>query len=113
MMVNMADDKKTKERLGQLQMLEQSLQSFLLQKRNFQTQLIEIESALSEIEHTESAYKIVGNIMVAVDKQKLKKDLEEKKEMMDLKIKALEKQEEKLKEKFADAQQDVMKDLKK
>ena len=109
----MTDENKTEERLGQLQMLEQNLQSFLLQKRNFQTQLIEIESALSEIENTSAAYKIVGNIMVASDKEALKKDLEQKKEMFDLKIKTLEKQEEKLKEKVTSAQKDVMKDMKK
>ncbi len=105
--------KESEEKLGQLQMLEQNLQSFLLQKRNFQTQLVEIESALSEIENTPSAYKIIGNIMVAADKEILKKDLGQKKEMLDLKIKTLEKQEEKLKEQVTSTQQDVMKDLKK
>ncbi len=110
----MADESKEAEaKLGQLQMLEQNLQSFLLQKRNFQTQLIEIESALSEIENTSSAYKIVGNIMVAADKETLKKDLGQKKEMLDLKIKTLEKQEGKLKEQVTSIQQDVMKNLKK
>ena len=109
----MADENKAQEKIGQLQILEQNLQSFLMQKRNMQTQLIEIESALSEIEGTSAAYKIVGNIMVASNKEALKKDLEQKKEMFDLKIKTLEKQEEKLKEKVTEAQQDVMKDLKK
>ena len=105
--------KESEEKLGQLQLLEQNLQSFLLQKRNLQTQLVEIESALSEIETTSSAYKIVGNIMVATDKETLKKDLQQKKEVLDLKIKTLEKQEDKLKEKVTGMQKDVMEGMKK
>jgi len=106
-------DEKSEQNLEQLQMLEQNLQNFLMQKRNFQTQLVEIESALSELDKTPSAYKIIGNIMVATDKETLKKDLQQKKEMLDLKISTLEKQESKLKEKVTSTQEEVMKGLKK
>ena len=42
----------------------------------FQTQLFEIESAITESSQTTKAYKIVGNIMIATDKEALKKELE-------------------------------------
>ena len=55
---------ETEQKISQLQMFEQSLQGFLGQKQQFQMQLVEVESALGELENTEKAYKIVGNIMV-------------------------------------------------
>jgi prefoldin beta subunit len=106
-------EKDTEEQIGQLQMLEQSMQSFVLQKQQFQTQLIEIESALKELEKTDRAYKIVGNIMVDAGKEELKKDLLEKKEKVELRIKTIEKQEKNMKEKASSIQAEVMKKLKK
>ena len=74
--------KETEQKISQLQMFEQSLQNFLGQKQQFQIQLVEIESALNELENTDKAYKIVGNIMVETDKNELKADLQSKKEML-------------------------------
>lgn len=106
-------EKETEEKLNQLQLLEQNMQNFLLQKQNFQAQLLEVESALGELEKTDSAFKIVGNIMVASEKNALKKDLEQKKEMLEIRIKNLEKQEEKIKEKASKTQAEVLEKIKK
>ena len=70
--------KETEQKIGQLQMFEQSMQNFLGQKQQFQVQLVEIESALGELENTDKAYKIVGSIMVESDKNELKTDLQSK-----------------------------------
>ncbi|MBW2966352.1 prefoldin subunit beta, partial [Candidatus Woesearchaeota archaeon] len=94
------------------QMMEQSMQSFLMQKQQFQAQLVEIESALKELEKSKEAYKIVGNIMVSSNKEDLKNDLQKKKEMVELRIKTLEKQESQIKEKASSVQEEVMKELK-
>lgn len=107
----MSDD--TQQKIGQLQLMEQNLQQFLLQKQQFQTQLIELNSALGELDKTEEAYKIVGNIMVLTKKDELKKDLESKKEVLDLRIKSIEKQEKVIKEKTQKMQAEVMESLKK
>src|SRR5512135_1857426 len=79
------------EEIRKLQLLEQSLHSILMQKQQFQAQLLEVESALSELDKTSSAYKIVGNIMVASKKEDLKKDLETKKEIFSTRMKAMDK----------------------
>ena len=100
------------EKLNQLQLIEQNSQQYLAQKQQFQAQLIEIESAISELEKTEKSYKIIGNIMVKTDKNELKKELEKKKEMFELRVKTLEKQEEKLKTKAKDIQKEVLSDMK-
>ena len=102
------------EKLGQLQLIEQNLQNFLMQKQNFQSQLIQIENALGEVEKTtkKTAYKIVGPLMIENDISSLKEDLKSKKEVLDLRIKNIEKQEDKLKEKAKSVQEEVMKELK-
>ena len=64
-------EKETEKKISQLQMMEQSMQGFLMQKQQFQGQLVEIESALKELEKSKEAYKIVGNIMVSSDKKEL------------------------------------------
>ena len=105
-------EKETQEKINKLQMIEQSMQTYMAQKQQFQTQLLEIESALSEIDKTDKAYKIVGNIMVAANKETLKQDLEQKKKTTELRIKTLEKQEEKLREKTGEIQKEVMNKMK-
>ncbi len=105
--------KETEQKISQLQMFEQSLQSFLGQKQQFQIQLVEIESALKELDDTEKAYKIIGNIMVETDKTELKTDLNSKKEMLELRIKTMEKQEAQVREKASKLQSEILKKIKK
>ena len=87
------------EKVNQLQMIEQNLQQLLSQRQQFQGQLVEVESALEELKKSEDAYKIVGNIMIKTAKDDLSKDLNEKKEKAELRVKTIENQESKLKEK--------------
>lgn len=110
----MADvSKDTQQKISQLQLYEQSLNNLLVQKQQFQQQFVEINSALEELKNTDKAYKIIGNIMVASEKSVLQKDLNERKEMTELRIKSFEKQEHKIKEKASEIQAEVMKELKK
>lgn len=106
------EQKETEQKISQLQMYEQSLQSFLVQKQQFQGQLAEVESALEEIGKTDKAYKIVGNVMVLSDKKELNADLESKKEMLELRIKAMEKQEVQVREKTSKLQAEILKRIK-
>lgn len=105
--------KETETKLNQLQMLEQSMQNLLMQKQQFQLQQVEIESALKELEKVNEAYKIVGNIMVLSKKDDLKADLASKKEIIELRIKNMEKQENQLREKASKLQNEVLKGMSK
>ncbi|MFC1742040.1 prefoldin subunit beta [Nanoarchaeota archaeon] len=108
----MAEPKKElQEKINKLSSMEQSLQSFLAQKQTFQTQLLEITSALEELEKATTAYKIVGNVMVNADKDQLTKELKQKREMVELRVKSIEKQEEKTREKTSELQEQVMKEM--
>ena len=103
--------KETEQQISQLQLYEQSLQNILMQKQQFQTQSLEIKSALTELESTKEAYKIVGNITVASKKEDLKKELESKKETINLRITTMEKQENQIREKAKKLQEEVSKNI--
>ena len=105
-------ENETQEKINQLQSIEQNLQHMLSQRQQFQMQLVEVESALSEIEKTERSYKIIGNIMVLADKNDLRKELQEKKEKITLRTNSIEKQEEKLRTKAESIRKDVMERMK-
>ena len=100
-----------KDNSKELSLVEQSLQNILSQKQNFQTQILELENALKELKTSEVSYKMVANILVKADKETLKKDLEEKLEVFNLRIKAIEKQESKLQEKAQSLQSEFMKNI--
>jgi prefoldin beta subunit len=104
-------DPQVQEKIGQIQLIQQNLENFSMQRQQFQLQLTEIESALSEIDSTGTTYKIIGNIMVLTDKENLKKDLLEKKEMLGIRISTIEKQEDKIRAKAEEIQREVMKSL--
>ncbi len=106
-------EKKMEEKIQELQMIEQNLQNFLSQKQTFQSQLLEIESALKEIKNSETAYKIVGNIMVLANKAELEEELNSKKEISELRIKTLERQETKLRESASALQKEVLEEMNK
>lgn len=101
------------EKMQQLQLLEQSLQQLLLQKQAFQAQLMEVESAQEGAKSTEEIYKIVGNILIKAKKDEVEKELKEKKDMLDIRVKSIEKQEDSVKERVKALRQEVLKNIKK
>jgi len=106
-------NEETKEKITQLQNLEQNINSLIAQKQQFQAQNMEVDNALAQLKDTDKVFQIVGNIMVASDKDKAKKELEEKKEIIELRLKTFDKQEDKLRNQANELQQEVMKEMKK
>ncbi len=102
--------KDTQNKIMELQMLEQNMQNFMVQKQKFQISLNEIENALKELESTKEteAYRIIGEIMIKSDKKSLEKDLNDKKNVLELRIKNIDKQEDKIKDKFTNLQKEVI-----
>jgi prefoldin beta subunit len=101
------------EKINQMQLLQQNLQNFSMQRQQFQIQQTEIESALGELEKSGQAYKIIGNVMVLTDKDALKKELEEKKHILTIRISSIEKQESKVREKAEELQKEVLSEIEK
>ncbi len=96
------------EKIQQLQILEQSIASLHNQKQNFQLQLSEVSTALDEIKGQDRAFKIVGGIMVEKPVQDLTLDLTAHKEMLEVRIKSVENQEQKMNQKKEMLQHEVM-----
>jgi len=108
-------EKKSEQDLAQLQLAEQSLQNLLLQKQVFQLELIETNNALEELKKSKDGdvFKIVGSLMFKSNKVNLTKDLEKKRDILNLRVRAIEKQEEDIKNKLIRAREDVLKSMKK
>src|SRR3989344_5727004 len=101
-------DKETKSKVAQLQIVHQNLQILVSQKQHFQMQLNEIESAQKEIKQSQQTYKIIGNVMVLATAADVEKDLKEKRETLELRLKNIESQEEKLRNKSEELQKQLM-----
>jgi len=101
----------TQDKTNQLSMIEQSLQNLIMQKQGFQTQVMELENALKELDKSKVSYKMISNIMVKADKEELIKDLNSKLDMFKLRIKTIEKQESKMQETAKELQSELMKKM--
>jgi len=105
-------DEESARKIQELQILEQNLQNLAMQKQAFQLELNEIINALSELKETkDDVYKIVGSIMIKSKKEALDKDLNSKKDIIDLRIKNIEKQEETLKEQLLKKRENLMQSM--
>jgi prefoldin beta subunit len=98
-----------KDSLQEIQILEQNLQNILLQKQMFQLELAEIEAAVKEVENSkDEVFKIVGQIMVKTDKEKITEELSNKQKLLDLRLKALQKQESSLEKRLETLKEKIM-----
>ncbi len=72
------------------------LSSIASQKQQLQFQANALSQSLEELKKTKEkkVFKVVGNILVQADTLQAKKELEEKKESTDLRIKSMQKQED-------------------
>jgi len=102
-------DKETEKQIQELQILEQNLQNILMQKQAFEYELNEAENALLELNNAEDeVYKIAGQIMIKSPKKDIQKSLEEKKQLLSLRLKAIDKQEMPLAEKLTKLREEVV-----
>lgn len=84
-------------KIQELQILERNLQMIMGQKQAIHLEVAETENALEEVKKTSSEiYKLAGSIMIKADKANTLKDLEEKNNLLKLRLSSIEKQEEML-----------------
>lgn len=89
-------DEETQAKIQEVQIMEQNLQQVLMQKQAFNMELNETDFALEELKTSEGeVFKIVGGqVVIKTTREKLQKDLNHKKELINLRLKSIEKQEE-------------------
>lgn len=101
----------TTSKVNQLQLLQQNLQNILLQKQQVESSLIELNSASAELQQTDKAYRIVGKIMIASPKEALLVEINQKKEIAELRLKNVIQQEENIKNNLELLQKEAVREL--
>jgi prefoldin beta subunit len=82
------------DKLREMQIIDQNLHNIMLQKQAFQMEAQETKTALKEIKESKNdIYKIIGNLMLKTEKEKIQKELEDKDKLLELRITSFEKQE--------------------
>jgi prefoldin beta subunit len=105
---------QVQNQLAQLQQLQQQAQSVMTQKSQIEVLLRETEAALKELEKSSEdavIYKSVGELLFKAEKQKLAEELKERKDMMDLRLKTISKQEERIQGRFTQLQEQLKQSL--
>jgi len=102
------------QKIREMQILEQNFQNLLLQKQAFEMESSETKSALEEIKKSEGdVFKIIGQLMIKTEKNKIAGELENKEKIISLRLKTIEKQESSLSEKLEKLREELIKSSKK
>lgn len=97
------------DKAQEIQFLEQNMQNILLQKQAFQMELSETQEALKEVKNSkDEVFRIVGQIMIKSDREKVIEELSSKEKILDLRLKSLEKQESSLEEKLVSLRKELL-----
>ena len=106
---------KLQNQIAQFQQLQQQLQSVLSQKFRMEAQLRETQMTIDELNKSPedvSIYRNVGSLLIkANDKASVLKDVEDDKETLEIRIKALDRQEKALRDKYNTMQDQLSKAL--
>ena len=102
-----------KDKLEQAQRLQSELETIMNQRYQLEVSLKETEKSIEELEKLDEnaiVYKSVGAILVKVkSNEDIKKELEENKEMVELRLKTIAKQQELLENKLKEIQSEFAK----
>ena len=98
------------QQIMQLQQLQQRLEILVTQRSQLEMQMKETEKALSELgKQTDDAivYKSIGAILIKVQKENLKEELIDKKDTLEMRIKTIQRQEERTRNQFEESRTKV------
>lgn len=98
---------EAQQALMEIQMFQQQMQTVVAQKEALNLQGMEIDKALDELikSKEDDVYKAVGPILIKSTKKELEAELREKKETISLRVKSLEKQETRIRDKVKEVQE--------
>lgn len=96
--------------LLKLQQLQSQLERLSYEKSVIDSELREVNKVLEELSTLPTdttVYKILGNLLVKKDKSTIEKELSDRKEILELRSRTYQKQEDLLKKQFDDLQRKV------
>jgi len=101
---------QVQHQLAQLQQVQQQAQALATQKAQVTSALNETEMALEELSKLEDdavIYKNVGQLLIKGERDSVATELTEKKETMELRVRTLEKQGERIQKRFQQLQEQL------
>jgi len=96
--------------LAQLQQVQQQAQTLLQQKGQVEMLLRETERAIEELKQSPEdadVYRGAGELLIKTKREDVLKDLEEKKDNFDVRLKSLSRQEERIQARFNQLQEQI------
>lgn len=105
---------KVQQMLLHFQQLQQMLQNILARKQQLQLELAEVENALRELGKLGDdvpVYKSVGSLLVRVEKADVVKELEDRKEFLNLRLQSIEREEKRAREQLEELRSRLAREL--
>jgi prefoldin beta subunit len=97
-------------KVSELQIIEQNLQSLLMQKQQIQIELSENNNALEEVKKSsEPIYRLIGSVLILAEKEKTIVELNEKIKILSLRMNSFQKQESLFEGKAKEIQSEIRK----
>jgi prefoldin beta subunit len=107
------DDEDLGKELVEYENMEKQLEVLLIQKHQLQIQTNEIKHALEELKKSKSeVYRSIGSILLHTTKEAAETDLKEREELVEVKLNAIGKQEEKLRATVLETQKKLQEKMK-
>jgi prefoldin beta subunit len=102
---------KMENQINQFEQIRTQVQMISNQRIQMASSLKEVQTALEELDKVDKktpVYRNVGSLLIKVDnKDELLKDLKEKEDTLDVRVKQLENQEKTMNEKFMSLQESI------
>lgn len=92
----------SEEKQKELLVLQQQYQALIVEIETLKLKNKEIEEVLEELNKSNKneAYKLVGNVLIKKSKDEILKELNDEKEIIEVRLKSLEKNKQKIEEKL-------------
>ncbi|RDD52400.1 prefoldin subunit beta [Nanoarchaeota archaeon NZ13-N] len=106
------DEEIINKKLEEFEVLRQTYLAALYQKQRLEEELLEVENAIKELEGLtgeEKVFVMIGNVMIRKDKNNVLEELKEKRDVLNIRIKSIDKQESQLRERLTNLQNEIEK----
>jgi len=106
-------DEETQRKIQELQMLEQSFQQLLMQKNAFSMESNETDYIIKEVEKTKDEIsRVIGNqVIIKSTKDEVLKEMKKKTELINARMKTIDKQEKQFSERIESIRDEIMKKI--
>lgn len=103
-----------RQQVARYQQVQQTLNVLVMERQQLEAELAEVNNALEELSKTSddaTLYRVAGQILVKTDKERLVKELTEKKELTETRLKVLERQEGRTRSQLDELQKELQRAL--